>query len=364
MRSLALLLILLLVHVAQAAPRVETIADGLEFPWSIAFLPDGAMLVTERSGRLRIVRDGKLLPDAVAGVPEVLVGGQGGLLDVVLDPAFAENQTIYLSFSFGTTARNATRVVSARFDGTSLSDLRVLFTASPFKKGMGHFGGRMAFLPDGTLLLTTGEGFDYRESAQSLGSHLGKTIRINPDGSVPLDNPFFSDDRALPEIFSYGHRNPQAILVSPADGSILQHEHGPRGGDELNRIVAGRNYGWPVVTYGRDYSGARISPFETYPGMEPPLLHWTPSIAPAGMTLYDGALFPEWRGDLFVAALAERSIRRIDLDNGTIVGQEVLFDDLGERMRDVRTGPDGALYVLTDSTDGRILRIVPETPRP
>lgn len=364
MRSLALCLVLFLAHVSQAAPRVETIADGLEFPWSIAFLPDDTMLLTERSGRLRVLRDGNLLPDAVAGVPEVLVGGQGGLLDVVPDPAFAENRTIYLSFSFGTTGRNAIRVVSARFDGASLSDLRVVFTASPFKKGMSHFGGRMAFLPDGTLLLTTGEGFDYRESAQRLDSHLGKTIRINPDGSVPPDNPFVDQDGALPEIFTYGHRNPQAILVSPADGSIFQHEHGPRGGDELNRIVAGRNYGWPVITYGRDYSGARISPFEAYPGMEQPLLHWTPSIAPAGMTLYDGTLFPEWRGDLFVAALAERSIRRIDLDNGTVVGQEVLFDDLGERMRDIRTGPDGALYVLTDSANGRVLRIVPDTPQP
>ena len=359
MRKLALALLLVASGIADAAPRVEVVASGLEFPWSIAFLPGGDMLVTERGGRLRIIRDGTLLQEPVAGVPDAFVTGQGGLFDVVLDPAFADNRIIYLSLACGTAARNATRVVRALFDGNGLSEQTVLFTATPWKKGASHYGARMAFLPDGTLLVTVGEGFDYRESAQRLDTHLGKVVRIGTDGTAPADNPFRDTPGALPEIYSLGHRNPQAILVSPGDGSVFLHEHGPRGGDELNLVEPGRNYGWPVATHGRDYAGARISPFEAYPGMTDPLLHWTPSIAPAGMTLYDGALFPEWRGDLFVAALAERSLRRLDLENGAVVEQEVLFTDLGERLRDVRTGPDGALYVLTDSPDGRVLRIVP-----
>lgn len=360
MRKPALLLLLAAFGVANAAPKVEVVAEGLEYPWSIAFLPGGEMLVTERNGRLRVIENGVLRKEPVAGVPEAYVTGQGGLFDVVPDPAFADNRIIYLSLAYGTASENATRVVRARYDGEALSEQTVLFTATPWKKGASHYGARMAFLPDGTLLVTVGEGFDYRESAQRLDTHLGKVVRIESDGSVPEDNPFVATSGALPEIYSFGHRNPQAILVSAGDGRIYLHEHGPRGGDELNLIEPGLNYGWPVATHGRDYSGARISPYEQYPGMQEPLLYWTPSIAPAGMTLYDGTLFPEWRGDLFVAALAERSIRRLDLEDGAVVSQEVLFEELGERMRDVRTGPDGALYVLTDSMQGRVLRIVPE----
>lgn len=359
MRRLALALLLVTFGIANAAPKVEVVAEGLEYPWSIAFLPDGDMLVTERNGRLRVIRDGVLQKQPVAGVPDAFVTGQGGLFDVVADPAFADNRIIYLSLAHGTAAQNATRVVRARFDGETLSELTVLFTATPWKKGASHYGARMAFLPDRTLLVTVGEGFDFRESAQRLDTHLGKVVRIDADGGVPADNPFATTPGSLPEIYTLGHRNPQAILVSPGDGRIYLHEHGPRGGDELNLIEPGRNYGWPVATHGRDYSGARISPYEQYPGMTEPLVYWTPSIAPAGMTLYDGALFPEWHGDLFVAALAERSIRRLDLEDGAVVSQELLFEDLGERMRDVRTGPDGALYLLTDSSDGRVLRVVP-----
>ena len=353
-----LLLLLFAAPGAAADYRVETIAEGLEFPWSIAFLPDGALLVTERSGTLRVIRDGQLAAQPVAGVPDVFVQSQAGLFDVVLDPDFENNRQLYLSYAHGRRGRNATRVMRATFDGAALSDQQVIFTATPWKPGPNHFGGRMAFLPDGTLLLTTGEDFDWREKAQLLDNHLGKIIRINTDGSVPRDNPFTGSDAALPEIYSYGHRNPQAILVS-GDGVIWMHEHGPAGGDELNVIEPGLNYGWPVITYGRDYSGARISPYTEYEGMQQPVTYWVPSIAPAGMALYDGELFPDWRGDLFVAALVERSVRRLDVDDGRIVGQEILLQELGERIRDVRAGPDGALYVLTDSAAGKVLRVAP-----
>jgi len=358
-RSALLSMVLLLSAQVLADARITTFVDGLEFPWSLAFLPDGSMLVTERGGRLRVIRDGRLVPDPVEGVPDVHVARQAGLFDVLLDPGFAQNRTVYLSYAYGTADRNATRVLRAEFDGAALVNQAVIFTARPWKKGSNHFGGRMAFLPDGTLLVTTGEGFDFRESAQKLDTHLGKVIRIRGDGSVPADNPFVDSADALPEIYTWGHRNPQGLVVLPGTGVVFLHEHGPRGGDELNRLAPGRNYGWPVITLGRDYAGATITPYREYPGMEQPLVDWTPSIAPAGMTWYDGALFPEWRGDLFVAALKERSIRRIDLENGVVVGQEILFTDLGERLRDVRTGPDGALYLLTDSEDGRILRVAP-----
>lgn len=358
MGKLALGLLMLAASAAIAENRIDTIAEGLEFPWSIAFLPDGTMLVTERSGNLRLIRDGRLVEQPIAGVPDVYVQSQAGLFDVVLDPDFDNNRLIYLSYAHGRSGRNATRVMRAIFDGSRLSDQQVIFTASPWKHGPNHFGGRMTFLPDGTLLLTTGEDFEQREKAQLLDNHLGKVIRINPDGSVPLDNPFRGTDGALPEIYSYGHRNPQAILVA-GDGVIWMHEHGPAGGDELNVIEPGRNYGWPVITHGRDYSGARISPYTEYEGMEQPVTYWVPSIAPAGMAYYDGDLFPQWRGDLFVAALVERSVRRLDMANGKVAEQEILFRELDERIRDVRAGPDGALYVLTDSPAGKVLRVTP-----
>jgi glucose/arabinose dehydrogenase len=340
--------------------RIETVAEGLDHPWSLAFLPDGGMLVTERAGRLRVIRDGALVEAPVTGVPEAYVAGQGGMLEVILDPDFAENGVIYLSYAYGTRRENNTRVARARFTGDALVDVVPIFTAMPLKNTPVHYGGRMAFLPDGTLLVTLGDGFNFREEAQNLGNHHGTIVRINTDGSVPEDNPFVGRDDAMPEIYSYGHRNVQAVVYDPATGHIYSNEHGPQGGDELNLIEPGRNYGWPVITYGIDYSGAKITPHTEMEGMEQPLIDWTPSIAPSGMMLYEGDLFPEWVGDLFVSTLAERSVRRVMRGKGEVSGEEeILFTELGERIRDVRTGPDGALYLLTDSQEGRVLRVVP-----
>ena len=358
-RATAAMIAGLLASSANAQFTIETVADDLELPWSLAFLPDGSMLVTERPGRLRIIRDGELLEAPVAGVPDVYFAGQGGLFDVVLDPDFETNQTIYLSYAHGNQDANATRILRAVLDGNKLRDQEVIFTVEPSKAGALHFGGRIAFLPDGTLLMPTGDGFTYREEAQKLDTLLGKIVRIHRDGSIPDDNPFVGREDARPEIWSYGHRNPQAILFDPVSGNVYQHEHGARGGDELNLIEQGKNYGWPAITYGRDYNFASITPYTEFPGMEQPVVDWTPSIAPAGMAIYWGDLFPDWRGDLFVAALVERAVRRLDMENGRVIGQELLFGELDERMRDVRAGPQGALYLLTDSTDGQVLRVLP-----
>lgn len=353
-----------------AAYTITPVAGGLDHPWSIAFLPGGDMLVTERPGRLRIIRDGKLLPDPVPGVPDVYVKSQAGLFDVVLHPDFVNNQTIYLTYASGTTGANATTVARARLEGDALLDVKVIFKAAPSKDTAVHFGGRMVFLADGTFLLTLGDGFDYREEAQNLMSGLGKIVRLNDDGSIPQDNPFASRTDARPEIWTYGHRNVQAIVRDALTGRVYAHEHGPKGGDELNLIEPGKNYGWPVITYGLDYSGARISPYTEREGMEQPLVYWVPSIAPSGMTLYTGDKFPRWQGDLFVAALAGKQVRRVDLDDGRVAGEETLFAELNARIRDVREGPDGALYLLTESNKvmgyfdgdepGAVLRVDPK----
>ena len=340
--------------------EVETVAEGLAFPWSLAFLPDGDMLVTEREGRLRIVRDDQLDPTPISGVPDTYAQGQGGFFDIVLDPDFGANRQVYLSYSQGARSANHLAVGRARFDGSALSSFEVILMGEPDKDTPHHFGGRMAFLADGTLLIVSGDGFDYREQALDLGSLLGKTLRIGPDGSIPRDNPFVGRDGARPEIWSYGHRNQQGIVATPV--GVYMHEHGPRGGDELNRIEPGNNYGWPAITYGMDYSGSYISPYTEHPGMEQPVVYWTPSIAPAGLAYYDSKAFPEWQGDLFVAALVEQSVRRVDLENGEAVGEEILFAELGVRLRDVRAGPEGYLYLLTDSADGKILRVRPAAP--
>jgi glucose/arabinose dehydrogenase len=337
--------------------RIDTIAEGLSHPWSIAFLPNGNILVTERLGRLRIIKNGKLLEESIKGVPEVYVKSQAGLFDIVLDPDYAMNNTVFISYAFGTKRSNATRIARAVLDGNQLRELEVIFTVDPMKSTPNHFGGRLAFLPDKSLLMTTGDGFNYREQAQKLDNLLGKTIRIDRDGIIPADNPFFGQENTRPEIWSYGHRNPQAIVVDELSGAVYLHEHGPRGGDELNLIEPGKNYGWPAITHGIDYTYAKISPFTELPGMEQPLVYWVPSIAPAGMALYSGARFPEWNGNLFVAALAEKTIRRLVLKNNRVLEQEILFEDLNERMRDVRVSPAGDLYLLTDSDNGRVLRI-------
>jgi len=347
---------------ATPEPKVETLATGLVHPWSIAFLPDGRELVAERAGRLRILDDGTLSPP-VSGVPPVLAESQGGLFDVVLHPDFDTNGWLYLSFAHGTSGRNATRLVRARLDGDALVELEPLFTAEPWKATPVHFGGRVAFLLDGTLLLTLGDGFDYREEAQRLDNHFGKIVRLHDDGRVPEDNPFVATPNARPEIWSYGHRNPQGLAVvqagRPGAGTVYAHEHGPAGGDEINRIEPGGNYGWPIATRGRDYSGAAISPFEEFPGTRAPLVDWTPSIAPAGLAIASGSSFAALDGELLVAALKSRELRRVRLDAaGRSVGQAVLLSGEG-RLRDVRSAPDGSLRVLTDSPNGRVLRLSP-----
>ncbi len=358
--------VLALVTSVQAAGyRVETVATGLVHPWSLAFLPGGRLLVTERPGRLRLIEPGpdgrpQLRTEPVAGVPPVLARGQAGLFDVLPDPDFATSSRLFLSFAHGTPGANHLRVVSARFDGRRLLAVQPIFTSRPAKAGTQHFGGRMAWLGDGTLLFGMGDGNLERTDAQRLHTHLGKLLRIHADGRVPGDNPFVNRAGALPEIYTIGHRNPQGMAV--VGGTAFSHEHGARGGDELNRIEHGANYGWPVVTGGIDYTYARITPYRSRPGMQPPLVEWTPSIAPAGLAWYDGAMFPAWRGSLLVAALAERSVRRVPMAGGVPGPQERLFQELGERIRDVRTGPDGAIYLLTDSPEGRVLRVVPAAP--
>lgn len=347
---------------AAADYRIDTVAEGLEHPWSLGFLPDGRLLVTERPGRLRVIdRDADggfaLRAAPLAGLPPVFASGQAGLFDVLVDPAFAQTGRIYLSFAHGTARANHLRVVHARVGADGLEAVTPILTTQPAKTHAQHFGGRMAWMADGTLVVGMGDGNLERTDALRLHTHLGKHLRIDRDGGIPADNPFVGRAGARPEILSIGHRNPQG-LVRVGD-ALYAHEHGPKGGDELNRIVPGANYGWPITTDGVDYTGARVTPYTRWPGVTPPLTHWTPSIAPAGLAWYDGALFPEWRGSLFVAALVERSVRRVPMAGGTPGTQEVLFAELGERIRDVRAGPDGALYLLTDSAKGRVLRVVP-----
>ena len=341
---------------------VETVAGGLVNPWSLAFLPEGRMLVTERPGRMRIVtRDGKLSPP-ISGVPAVFAQSQGGLLDVTLDRAYAQNQTIY--FCYAEPADGGARTALARAklaDGAAprLDDLKVIFRQEgPLSNG-NHFGCRIVQMPDNNLFVTMGEHFFTRNEAQNLANHLGKIIRIRPDGSVPPDNPFVGKPGAKPEIWSYGHRNPQGLAINPATGKLWEHEHGPRGGDEINIPQAGKNYGWPVIGYGIDYNGAKIHESTHKEGMEQPIKYWVPSIAPSGMAFYDGKLNAAWKGNLFVGALAGQMLVRLELDGERVTKEERLLQSLGERIRDVREGPDGALYLLTDSRNGRILRVAP-----
>jgi glucose/arabinose dehydrogenase len=339
--------------------RIETVATGLNHPWAMVFLSNDRILISERAGQLRLIENGVLQEQPIEGTPAAYVRAQGGLQDLILHPEFEDNGWIYLSLAQGDARANATRVVRGRLGGSRWIDEEVIFTATPAKDTPVHYGARMAFLPDGTLLISIGDGFNYREQAQHLDSHLGKIVRVGDDGQVPLDNPLRNEASALPEIFTLGHRNAQGIVVDPASGDIWVHEHGPRGGDELNRLTPGANYGWPVATHGVDYSGASISPYTSRPGMADPLLVWTPSIAPAGMTQVSGKLFPEWNGDLLISSLAERSLRRIDLEDGEVVGQHRIPIDINRRLRDVAIGPDGAIYLLTDETEGALLRITP-----
>jgi glucose/arabinose dehydrogenase len=339
---------------------VETVARGLERPWALAFLPDGRMLVTEKRGRLLLVtREGNTTP--IDGVPQVRASGQGGLHDIVLDRDFARNRTVY--FCYAEPAQGGGRTAMARAklaeNASRLDDVNVIFRQQgPLSSG-NHYGCRIVQAADGNLFLTMGDHYSARDDAQNLANHIGKVVRVRPDGSVPPDNPFVNRQGARPEIFTYGHRNSQGAALHPQTGKVWMHEHGPRGGDEINVLDAGKNYGWPVIGYGIDYSGAKIHDATQKSGMEQPIKNWVPSIAPSGMAFYTADLFPAWKGSVFVGALAGTMLVRVELDGEKAGKEERLLRDLGERIRDVRQGPDGAIWLLTDTTNGRLLRVVP-----
>lgn len=335
------------VKTERGAVRISTVIDGLEAPWGMAFLPDGRMLVTERPGRLRLAgRDG-VLSAPLAGVPAVKAVGQGGLLDVALDPDFASNRTIYLSYAEPGDGVSGTAVARARLVATGLEDLRVIFRQSPKISSGHHYGSRLVFARDGRLFVTLGDRGSQRDGAQELGTHYGKIVRIERDGSVPADNPFVGRKGALPETYSLGHRNLQGAALHPETGELWAHEHGPRGGDEVNIIRTGRNYGWPVITYGREYHGPKIGEGTAKTGMEQPLHYWVPSIAPSGMAFYTADALPGWQGSVLVGALKSQELARLQFDTaGRLVHEERI--PIGARVRDVRQGPDGAVYLLTD----------------
>jgi glucose/arabinose dehydrogenase len=340
---------------------VQTVTTGLVHPWALAFLPDGRMLVTERPGRMCIVTSEGQLSPPLKGVPDVWATGQGGLLDVITDRGFAQNKTIFFCYAERTSGGGRTAVARARLnDGSGrLDEVKVIFRQEgPLSSG-NHFGCRLAQANDGNLFVTLGEHFSARDEAQNLANHLGKVIRIAPDGSAPSDNPFVGRDGAKPEIWSLGHRNEQGLAINPANGELWEIEHGPRGGDEVNIIGKGKNYGWPVIGFGIDYSGAKIHEATSKDGMEQPVKYWVPSIAPSGAAFYSGALFPKWNGSLFTGALAGKMLVRLSLNGNTVTGEERLLQNLHERIRDVRQGPDGALWLLTDNSAGRILRVSP-----
>ncbi|KQY98890.1 glucose dehydrogenase [Caulobacter sp. Root1455] len=347
------------------AYQVETLATGLDHPWSLAFLPDGSKLVTERAGRLRILgADGKLSP-AVAGLPAVYAEGQGGLLDVALDPDYAKTGLIYWTYAEpreggnGTTAARGKLVPGA---APKLENVQVIWRQMPTMDSALHFGGRLAFARDGALFVTTGERsiIPGRMQAQKLDAALGKVIRIRPDGSIPADNPYVGNPQAKPEIWSRGHRNLQGATINPWTGELWTVEHGAKGGDELNTPKAGKDYGWPTITYGEDYSGKPIGDGVTqHEGMEQPLYYWDPVIAPSGLAFYNADLFPAWKGSLFVGGLKGYLVR-LTLKDHQVVGEERLLSELNFRIRDVKVGPDGALYLVTDEDDGRVLRVVPK----
>jgi glucose/arabinose dehydrogenase len=325
-------------------------------------LPDGSALVTEKAGRLRLLKDGKLSVP-ISGVPKVLYEGQAGLFDVALHPDFATNQYVYLSFAKGTEKDNATTLIRAKFDGETLSEVTQIFETNPHKKGTHHFGARILFLPDKTLLLSLGEGFDYKEEAQNLMSDLGKIMHLRDDGTRIGDQfamPYAKSSKRHMGIFTYGNRNPQGLAFDKATNTIYEHEHGPKGGDEINVLVGGKNYGWPKITYGVDYTGLPISNKVAMAGMEQPLLYWVPSIAPSGMTFYDKDLFKDWKGDLLISALAGEQLRRVELKAGKVLRQETFLTELKTRFRNIITAPDGSIWILTDEPEGRVLRLTPK----
>lgn len=344
----------------QANFRIEVVAQGLDHPWGMAFLPDGRILVTERAGQLRTVQDGKV-SKPIAGLPKIWVGGQGGLLDVAL-------YQDWVYFSYAEPGKlpltNSTAVARGKLKGQDqeqhLEQVQVIFSQQPKYVSRAHFGSRLAFAPDGHLFITLGERYLARDDAQTLDNHHGKVIRLWPDGKVPADNPYVDTPGALPEIWSIGHRNIQGAAIHPQTGKLWLHEHGPQGGDEINIPEAGKNYGWPVITYGEEYGGGKIGQGTHRAGMEQPLYYWVPSIAPSGMLFYTGDAFPKWRGDLLVGSLKFRQLVRLELEGEKVVAEErLLQDEVNERIRAVVQGPDQTLYLLTDSDNGKIIRLIP-----
>jgi aldose sugar dehydrogenase len=334
---------------------LNPIVQGLKEPWGMAFLPDGRLLVTEKSGKLRIVENGKLLPTPVSAVPKVADSGQGGLLDVVLHPNYAENGWIYLSYSGKGEGGVGTEVIRGRLQDNALVSIETIFRQAPKISSNKHFGSRIVFDKDGYLFITMGDRGD-QDRAQKLNQHVGKIVRLHDDGSVPKDNPFINNRDALPEIFSYGHRNAQGAALDPRTGSIWTHEHGPQGGDEINILKAGTNYGWPVITYGVNYfTATKIGEGTQKSGMAQPLYKWVPSIAPSGMAFYTGDAYPSWKGSLFVGALKFQTLVRLSLNGDKITKEERLLEGVG-RVRDVRQGPDGLLYILAGD---RLLQLKP-----
>jgi glucose/arabinose dehydrogenase len=343
--------------------EVQTIAKGLEHPWSLAFLPDKRMLVTERPGRLRIVGSDGKVSDPLAGVPQVYASGQGGLLDVALSPTFEKDRLVYLSFAESGEGGAGTAVARGRLGERGLENTQVIWRQQPKVSGSNHWGSRIVFRPDGTLFVTTGERFNHSERAQDLSATLGKVVRINPDGSAPRDNPFVNRAGARPEIWSYGHRNLQGAALHPETGQLWTVEHGARGGDELNHPEAGKNYGWPIISYGTHYTYLKIGEGTAKAGMEQPVYYWDPVIAPSGMTLYTGDLFAGWKSNFLIGSLTPGGLVRLIMKDGKVAQEERYLGDLRERIRDVRQAPDGSLYLLTDARSGQILRVTPAAKR-
>lgn len=348
----------------QAELRLESVTGGLEHPWGLAFLPDGRMLVTERPGRMRVVTPTGRISEPIEGVPEVYAVNQGGLLDVILGPDFAATKRIYFSYAEPGEGGGGTAVARATLDADArtLSDVEVIFRQQPKTRGGRHFGSRLVFKPDGTLFITIGDRGE-RERAQNLTINRAQVIRVEPDGDIPRDNPFVGVDGRLPEVWSYGHRNAQGAALHPESGELWIHEHAAQGGDEVNIPEAGKNYGWPTIHYGEDYGGGQFGEGTKKAGFEQPIYYWDPSIAPSGMDFYTADAVPAWTGDLFVGALAFQMLVRLDIENGRVIHEERLLEDVEERIRAVDQGPDGNLYLLTDAPDGRILRLKP-MPKP
>ncbi|SFR75565.1 Glucose/arabinose dehydrogenase, beta-propeller fold [Marinobacter daqiaonensis] len=362
MAAVALTLLPLACAAQNRAPsadfELETVARGLEHPWAIAFLPDGHQLVTERAGRLRVIEDGELVEQPVSGVPELVVSGQGGLLDLQLHPDFKQNRVLFLSYAHRNGAGMTTRVARGEYRDRRLHNVTVIFEAEPRSSTSRHFAGRMAIPDDGYLYIAVGDR-GRKDRAQDFSDDAGGVHRITLQGEVPDDNPFLDREDASPTLYTKGNRNIQGMTLHPETGAIWSHEHGPRGGDEINIIEAGTNYGWPEITYGIDYSGVPITDRTRKEGMAQPLHYWDPSIAPSGMAFYTGDDFPQWRGDLFVGALKMRKLVRLEFDGTEVTNEEDLLTGFDERIRDVAMGPDGHLWLLTDAPDGRVIRIVP-----